>query len=301
MKRVTHKNAPPPEAGHLAQITLFEGISQTQLRRIEKHLHERVFPAGTVFIHQGQSGDGLYFLMRGTVKAFLAPGNNSRSEGSRNESSKGESSKDEKSARETPAPNCPEAVIAIYAAGDTLGEIDLTDGRGHMASVAALEESHLWWMASADFWHCHRVMPQLGRNLCRLLAQRMRGCTAVHDVLTGLRLPGKVAFHLLLLARDHGRLQSDGSVLVPVSLSQSEMASLVGASREQVSRVLKRLAKQGCIQKYDQRWLIRDEAALRCHCEGRWPAPGVPEPNGAAQPNDAVKPNAPGPSSVRRA
>jgi CRP-like cAMP-binding protein len=262
MKSIAYTSGPPPEAGQLAQIGLFRGLNAAQLSQIQEHLQARVFPPGAVFIHQGQSGDGLYFLARGAVKVFLALGKDPAGE-----SAVGES----------PVPDAGEAVIAVCTTGETLGEIDLADGRGHTASVAALEESHLWWMASADFWYCHNVVPQLGRNLCRLLARRMRGCTAAHDVLTTLHLPGKIAFHLLLLARDHGHLQPDGSVLLSLPLSQSEMGSLVGASREQVNRVLTRFARQGCIQRRDKHWLIRDAAALRRHCEGRLPALGVPK------------------------
>jgi CRP-like cAMP-binding protein len=250
MKFTGQESSPPPEAGPLSQIGLFRGLEDGQLARIAGHLQPRVLSSGAVFIHQGQSAGGLFFLREGSVKVFLP-------------------------LTEEAGGYSKEVIIAVCGAGETLGEIDLADGRGHTASVAALEESHVLWMASTDFWHCHNIVPQLGRNLCRLLARRMRGCTAVHDVFATLHLPGKIAFHLLLLARDHGHVQSDGSVLLSLPLSQSEMASLVGAAREQVNRVLTRFARQGCLQKRDKYWLIRDAAALRRHCEGRLPALGV--------------------------
>jgi CRP-like cAMP-binding protein len=170
MKLVTHDTVPPPEAGQLAQIGLFRGLNAAQLSQVGEHLQARVFPPGVVFIHQGQSGDGLYFLAHGTVKVFLTLGPTPESENlASQEISVGQS--------KSPVPGAGEVVIAVCTAGETLGEIDLADGGGHTASVAALEESHVWWMASANFWHCHNAVPQLGRNLSRLLARRMRWCT----------------------------------------------------------------------------------------------------------------------------
>jgi CRP-like cAMP-binding protein len=247
MKFIGHEAGPSPEAGPLSQIGLFRGLEDGQLARIAGHLQPRVLSSGAVFIHQGQSAGGLFFLREGSVKVFLPvageAGGHSR-----------------------------EVIIAVCGAGETLGEIDLADGNGHTASVATFGICRLWWLESEDFWRCHDTIPQLGRNLCRLLARRIRWSTAAQDALMTLHLPGKIAYYLLLLARDQGTRQSNGDVLLPLHLRQGEIASMAGSSRECVNRILADFKKRRWIRSAPgERLLIRDEAALSVMCEGLMP------------------------------
>jgi CRP/FNR family cyclic AMP-dependent transcriptional regulator len=222
-------------------------LDEAQLEQVSEHLQPRAFPAGAVFIRQGQSAGGLFFLREGSVKVFLPH-------------------------TETAARHSKEVVIAVCGAGETLGEIDLADGQGHTASVAALEDCHLWWMEGEDFWRCHEAIPRLGRNLCQLLARRMRWCTTAQDSLATLHLPGKVAYCLLLLARDYGKPQPGGALLLPLHLSQSEIAGMIGSSRECVNRVFADFKKRGVIQLCPRKQvMIRGVAALHGYCEDLLP------------------------------
>jgi CRP/FNR family transcriptional regulator len=87
-----------------------------------------------------------------------------------------------------------------------------------------------------------------------------------------LHLPGKVAYCLLLLARDYGVSRRDGTVLLPLALNQGEIASMIGSSRECVNRVFGDFKKSRLIRSMPSKQvLIQDEAALRGYCEGLLP------------------------------
>jgi CRP-like cAMP-binding protein len=56
--------------------------------------------------------------------------------------------------------------------------------------------------------------------------------------LAALEVEGRVARQILALARAYGKAQEDGTILIPVRLTQGDLASMVGASRERVNQVI---------------------------------------------------------------
>ncbi|MDQ3812359.1 MAG: Crp/Fnr family transcriptional regulator [Armatimonadota bacterium] len=202
------KMIPDNHLPHLNEIPLFQALSPRELTRLQTVLHLRTFSADTVILDEGQHGDGVYFLLSGTAKIYL---------------------RQEKGA---------EVILNILGPHHVLGEISAVDHKGHSASVVTLETCRCLWMEEADFAACRRKIPALNNNLVSILTERLRRLTTRLEAIETLDTYGRVAYQLLLFAQDYGQAGDGGEITLPLRLTQSDLAGLVGASRERVNRVM---------------------------------------------------------------
>ena len=222
----------------LHKVVLFQGLSVEEIATLQSLVHSRSFPAHSAILEWGQRGEGVYILVRGTVKISIG-----RSDGA-------------------------EVILNILGPGQVLGELSAVDNEGHSASVVTLETCRFLWMAETDFALCRHTMPSINHNLVSILAQRLRRLTGHMEALSALDIHGRVACQLLAFVHDYGQVGSNGDILLPLHLTQSDLAHLVGASRENVNRVISFYKRQGYISMgCDNQITILDREALtkRCH------------------------------------
>jgi CRP-like cAMP-binding protein len=105
------------------------------------------------------------------------------------------------------------------------------------------------WVDRATFGSWLQTVPELNANLLRLLARRLRLAGIQILTLSTLDLYGRVARQLLSLAAQCGEpLKEDGdAVLIPLRLTQSDLAAMVGATRARVNAVLMHYKRHGII------------------------------------------------------
>jgi len=204
------------EPKDLGLLPLFEGLAAAELAHIDQLLHRSLVPAGTHFITADQPGEVVYVLLTGTVKIYV-----NRSDGR-------------------------EVILAFLGPGDTVGEMSLVDSAGRSANVMTTEPSRLVWLDRATFQGCLRTMAPLANNLVRLLANRLRFANEQIQALCTLDVPGRVARQILALSDRYGT-ERQGEVVIPIRLTQSDLADLVGASRERVNQVIVELKSRGII------------------------------------------------------
>jgi CRP/FNR family cyclic AMP-dependent transcriptional regulator len=117
------------------------------------------------------------------------------------------------------------------------------------------------------FQECLADVPPLWRNLVRILSARVRFADEHIQALARLDVYGRVANQLLNFADRYGQPAANGSVFIPLKLSQSDLADLVGASRKRVNQVIVAFKSQGLIAvDEDGRFSILDRAALEIFC-----------------------------------
>ncbi|MCP4656127.1 MAG: Crp/Fnr family transcriptional regulator [bacterium] len=221
----------------LEEITLFEGLESRDLVRIRELLRRQSFPAGTTIISAEQPGDAVYVIAEGTVKIFVG-----RPDGS-------------------------EVVLAFLSAGDIVGEMSLVDSAGRSANVLTVEETVCLWMDRLAFLDCLRRIPRLGYNLFGLLSSRVRLANEQLQAMATLDVTGRVARQLLAFAEKYGRPADGGGSRIPLRLSQSDLAGIVGASRERVNHAMVYLRRAGHIEiGPNHRIIVRDRAALAERC-----------------------------------
>jgi len=189
----------------LTAIPLFNGLDESQLAWIAQRAHRRLFPVGTRIVTAEQPGEAVYIILAGTVKIHI-------------EQIDGR-----------------DAVLAIIGAGDTLGEMSLLDSAGHSASAVTLEDSLLLWMDKAAFQQMLIEFPPVALNLVRIMSSRLRLNNELIQALATLDVYGRVARQLLAFAEKYGE---NGVGLIPIHLTQGEIADLVGASRKRVNQVM---------------------------------------------------------------
>ena len=179
-----------------------------------------------------QPGEAIYVLLRGSVKVHLL------------------------------TPEGTEVILAVLGPGEVVGEMSLADSLGRSASVTTLEESTFLWVDRRTFSSSIEGSPVLARNLADVLSRRVRLANAHLLSMAALDVPGRVASQLLALAREYGEETPEG-LRVPIKLTQSDLAALVGASRVRVNQALGYYRKRGDISiDRAHRIIVHDEEAL---------------------------------------
>ena len=192
----------------LADIQLFEGLTAVQLDWVAKRAHRRAFPAGTNVLMAEQPGEAVYIILHGTVKIHVEQGDGR------------------------------DVILSILGAGDLLGEMSLIDSIGRSASAVTLENSLMLWMDKDTFNQLLDEFSPVARNLVRILSARVRLSDQLIQALATLDVYGRVARQLLAFADRYGRPTADGEIRIPIALTQSDIADLVGASRKRVNQVM---------------------------------------------------------------
>lgn len=147
-----------------------------------------------------------------------------------------------------------ESVVALMEEGDLFGEMALFDGQGRSAEARALEASEVLAVPFPPIRKALEDNPLILWHVVALLAGRLR---AADDALADsmfLDVTGRTAKRLLELAGDANEFS------LPVT--QEELASLVGASRERVNKAISTFARLGWLEQGDRRYRILDRAQL---------------------------------------
>ncbi|MGI8871637.1 MAG: Crp/Fnr family transcriptional regulator [Candidatus Limnocylindria bacterium] len=215
----------------LAGCPLFRDVEPAALADVERHLRRRRFRRGEVIFHQGDAGDALHIVTGGAVKILL------------------------------PSPEGEEAIIATLRPGDFFGELSLLDGAPRSATAAALEPTETLSLPRADFLELVGADPALRDALLRSLAGELRRLTGHVEELHFLDLAGRLATRLARLARD-----ADPEARQDVSLdwpyTQSDLAAMIGATRQSVNRLLSDLVGSGLLRIERDRLVIPDVEEL---------------------------------------
>ena len=222
-----------PDPAILSGISLFRGLPARELERLAPLLHERSFPSDTNVITAEEKADSVYVILEGTAKVYMT-----HTDGQ-------------------------EVILAILGPGEIVGEMSAADSHGRSASVLTLEDSTLLWMERHTFLTSMEQMPTVARNLVGILSRRLRLADTHARSLAVLDVHGRVAAQLLAFAREYGEPLPDGGTLIPLRLTQTDLAALVGASRVRVNQVLGYYRKRGSISlNKDHRIIVLEEESL---------------------------------------
>ncbi len=208
----------------LGNIPLFSGLREQELATIGQHTVAKTFPARAAILREKEKSDSLYIILYGKVKVYV-----SEKDGS-------------------------EVTLNIQGRGDFFGEMALLDDVTRSASVMTMEPTRLSIMTKAAFRECLAAHPDVAYALIRMLTQRVRVLSENVRNLALLDVYGRVARTLLHLATPAG-----DKLIVTQKLTHQEIANMVGASREIVSRILKDLVNKGYITVERKRITINEK------------------------------------------
>jgi CRP/FNR family cyclic AMP-dependent transcriptional regulator len=222
----------------LAALPLFKDLPLHQLELLNERLHKKRFMTGASIMTAQTPGEAIYVLLEGTVKIYV-----DKADGT-------------------------EVILALLGPGDTVGEMSLVDSVGHSASVITMEKSTVLWLDRSSFHDCLETMPGLTNNMLRLLSGRLRLANEQVLALSTLDVTGRVARQILAFAERYGASDGDGDLRVPLRLTQTDLAGLVGASRERVNHAVVFLKQQKYISvKRNHHIVVHNREALASRCQ----------------------------------
>jgi CRP-like cAMP-binding protein len=211
--------------------SLFGILSAEDIDALLLHARFERYPAGRLIFARGSPGRSMMAVLGGSVRIS------------------------------TTSPSGREAVLAILNAGEIFGELALLDGGERTADAVALNDCDLLVIDQRDFIPFLESRADLCIGLLKLLSQRLRRTDELVEVALFERLESRLAKALVELATGGGAASAAGPPFV-LRVSQQEMGSIVGASRENVNKQLRAWQRAGLLELGKRRIVIRDLEAL---------------------------------------
>jgi CRP-like cAMP-binding protein len=158
-----------------------------------------------------------------------------------------------------------EIILGDLSAGDFFGEIALLDGRGRSADARALTTCEVVVLERRDFIHFLQQHPECYDHLLEVLCTRIRLSDERSSDFLFLDLASRLAKTLLKLSESDPSRSPQGKI----SHTQGELARIVGGTRPNVNRLLKKWERAGVVEQrkgwiiVKQRSMLAAMAALR--------------------------------------
>ena len=208
-------------------VPLFSMLSEVQLQLLTQVLSRKAYPKNSTIIAAGDPTDAMYIVVSGRLKVVM-----SDKEGQ-------------------------EVILAILNQGEFFGEMGLIAQAPRSATVTTIEPCELLTITRADFTKCLQGNFDLTMNVIRGLVKRLREADKKIGSLALMDVYGRVARLLLEMAET-----IDGQKVVTKKPTKQDIARMIGASREMVSRVMKELQTSGRIEVRGREILLRDSLVL---------------------------------------
>jgi CRP/FNR family cyclic AMP-dependent transcriptional regulator len=215
---------------------LFCDLSPEALLKLQSIKATSVYPKGALLCLEGQPPRGVFVLCTGRAKLSTT-------------SSEGKS-----------------MILRIAEPGEVLGLTAAVSVTPYEATVETLEPSQANFISQADFIRFLQEFPDVG---LRVAKQLTHNCKCAYDEVRSLGLsnsvPEKVAKLILQWAEHPLELSQKKSneTAIRVTLTQEEIAQLIGTSRETVSRVLAGFRKKGWLRIKGATWTIINRNGLK--------------------------------------
>jgi CRP/FNR family transcriptional regulator, cyclic AMP receptor protein len=211
----------------IRRVPLFSLLTNDQAQGIADSVVKRRFRRGEIVVEHGKKSNALFILLTGRARVLTAD-------------SRGR-----------------EVILAVLQSGDYVGEMSLIDNDPHSATVRAEVQTDMLILGRAEFARCLPENSSLSYAIMRGLVQRLRSADRQIESLALLDVYGRVARLLLDMSET-----VNGEKLVTKRLPKQDIAKMIGASREMVSRVMKDLQTGGYIEMRGSTIVLRDTIML---------------------------------------
>ncbi len=221
----------------LSQVGLFAGLSEAELAFLAQRAVARKFSGGEIVFSEGDRCTGMYVVESGHVRIFKT------------------------------SPGGREQVLSIEGPAGSVAELPVFDGGNYPASVSAVENSTLLFIAKQDFHALCLAHPEVALKVLRVIGSRLRKLIGIIEELSFTTVRHRLAAFLVRLARREGT-RVDGGVAITLPASNQELAAQIGTVRELVSRNLSRFQAEKLIQMDGRRVVVADLKALEAELDG---------------------------------
>ena len=209
----------------IRRVPLFSMLTNDQAQGIADSVVKRRFRRGEIIVEHGKKSNALFILLTGRARVLTSD-------------SRGR-----------------EVILAVLQPGDYVGEMSLIDNEPHSATVRAEVQTDMLILGRSEFARCLPENSSLSYAIMRGLVSRLRAADRQIESLALLDVYGRVARALLDMAED-----LNGVKLIRTKVSRQDLAKIVGASREMVSRVMKDLEERGMVETQENGSVIIKQA-----------------------------------------
>jgi len=209
-----------------AAATFLDAIGLDDQRVLRERGTVRRFSRGAALAHAGQAADRVLVILSGHVKLTRVT-----DEGR-------------------------DVLLAIRGPGDVVGEQAAIDGSPRSASVVALDAVEALALGRTDFLALVSRSPEASLYIMRMLAARLRDADGKRVEFAAQDVVGRLAARLVELCDRFGG-PVDGGTRIDLPLTQEDLASWVGSSREAASRALQQMRGLG--------WLSTERRSITVH------------------------------------
>ena len=198
----------------IRRVPLFSMLTATQAETVAAAVIKRRYKRGEAIVEQGKQSNALSIILNGRARVVTTD-------------AKGR-----------------EVILAILHPGDYMGEMSLIDNEPHSATVRSEVQTDVLVVGRPEFARCLPESSSMAYAVMRGLVQRLRQADRKIESLALMDVYGRVARSLLESAAP----DREGNLVIRDKVSRQDMAKMVGASREMVSRVMKDLEERGYIE-----------------------------------------------------
>jgi CRP-like cAMP-binding protein len=201
----------------IGRSRLFRGLAEPDLGSIAPMLRQRRFRAGETIFHEGDPGDAMHVIAEGQAKISVG-------------SAEGD-----------------EAILVTLGPGEVFGELVLLDGAPRSATAVAIQPTVTYTLAKSSFDPLLADNDAFRSAILHNLAVDLRRLTAHVSELHFLDHAGRLASRLARMAEDAAPGQN-ADVHLGRPYTQSELAAMIGGTRQSVNRVVAELVSEGLIR-----------------------------------------------------
>lgn len=203
----------------LQSMPLFNQLPAREIETIVHDLRLKEYGRDEVIFRQGDESREVYFVLKGKVRIF------------------------------TTSPSGNETSIAIFSTNDVIGELAAVDHEPRSATAKAVTAVSLLSMAQDRFLYHLETMPRFAMAFIRLLSGKLRWTATYAESIAQFDAAGRLLHIILQANARYGREVMPGKeYVVDLSLNQTDLASMIGARREWVNRILGDWRRRGLLE-----------------------------------------------------
>ncbi|MBF7082440.1 Crp/Fnr family transcriptional regulator [Desulfallas sp. Bu1-1] len=217
---------------YLKKIPLFAYLNEDQLAEVEKVIIERNYQKGRIIFMEGEPGEAVFFVKSGRIKVTKQTGDGR------------------------------EHILHFINPGEVFAEVVMFDNGTYPATAEVIEDCTVGLIRNADMEKIISNNPGIALGLLKIMARRLRISQQQLIELALLDTTRRAASMLLFLASEQGR-QTEQGILIDISLTNQDLANLIGTSRETANRILNDFKRQKAIEVKRGQVTILDKYKLK--------------------------------------
>jgi CRP/FNR family transcriptional regulator, cyclic AMP receptor protein len=199
-----------PNIEQIKNIEYLSGLRPDGLESVKRYFQVKNLKKGEIFVREGERSNLIYFVSSGLVKVYNT------------------------------SPDGKEQVLNLASPGETLNDVSAFDDGMDVASMRAMTPAVLYCVGKDDLKSIIVNNPGIALNALRVMARRTRRASKLVEGLSFSQAIGRLA---RLLQR-----YSDEKISEHLSLTQQDLASMIGTSREMVNKSLKTLEEKHLVK-----------------------------------------------------